>query len=54
MLFGSIEEKREGLDVVSPGSPLGKALEGSSAGDKVSFEAPSGAMIQVEVVSVEH
>lgn len=54
MLFGSIEEKRDGLDIVSPGSPLGKALEGATAGDKVSFEAPNGSSLSVEIVSVEH
>ena len=33
-LVGSIEERREGLDVVSPGSPLGAALIGSKIGDE--------------------
>ncbi len=51
-LLGSIEERAD-LDVISPGSPLGKALMGAKAGDTVSFEAPSGATLQVEVVNVE-
>ncbi len=51
-LLGSIEERQEGVEVLSPGSPLGKALLGASAGDKVSFEAPVGGMFSVEVVSV--
>ncbi len=54
MLFGSIEEKRDGLDIVSPGSPLGQALEGAAVGTTVSFAAPSGAEMSVEVVSVTH
>ena len=50
-LLGSIEERGE-LDVISPGSPLGSALIGAKAGDTVSFEAPNGNTLQVEVVSV--
>lgn len=50
-LIGSIEERREGLSVISPGSPLGQALLGKSAGDTVSYEAPSGAL-RVEIVEV--
>src|SRR6476619_4389891 len=41
-LVGSIEERREGLDVVSPGSPLGSALIGSKIGDNVSYSSPGG------------
>ena len=52
-LVGSIEERREGLDNLSPGSPLGEALMGASAGDTVSFETPAGGSLNVEVVSVE-
>jgi transcription elongation factor GreA len=48
---GSIEERGEGVDVVSPGSPLGKALVGRSKGDKVEYEAPGG-KLKVEIVAV--
>ena len=51
MLVGSIEEQREDVGVVSPGSPLGEALLGSAPGDKVSFEAPGGTL-SVEVVAI--
>jgi transcription elongation factor GreA len=50
-LLGSIEERREGVSVVSPNSPLGMALMGAKVGDKVSYEAPSGAL-EVEVVGI--
>ena len=50
-LIGSIEERREGLAIISPGSPLGQALLGQSPGTTVSYEAPSG-MLQVEIVAV--
>ena len=41
-LIGRIEEEREGIEVVSPTSPLGAALLGATAGDTVGFAAPSG------------
>ncbi len=41
-LIGSIEERRDGVTVMSPGSPLGQALIGASEGDTVTFEAPNG------------
>ena len=50
-LIGSIEERREGVSVVSPASPLGQALMGHKQGDRVSYEAPSGAL-EVEIVEV--
>lgn len=50
-LIGSIEERREGVVVISPNSPLGQALIGRRAGDRVSYEAPSGAQ-EVEIVEV--
>ena len=46
-LVGSIEERQEGVEILSPGSPLGEALIGSTAGDVVSFESPSGATLKV-------
>ncbi|NLD76113.1 MAG: transcription elongation factor GreA [Acidimicrobiales bacterium] len=51
-LLGSIEERVEGIDVMSPGSPLGAALIGKKAGDVVSYETPSGATLNVEIVAV--
>jgi transcription elongation factor GreA len=50
-LIGSIEERQEGVAVVSPNSPLGLALMGHLAGDRVSYEAPSGPL-EVEIVGV--
>jgi len=50
-LIGSIEERQEGVAVVSPNSPLGQALMGKKEGDTVSYEAPTGAL-QVEIVKV--
>ncbi|MEM9564560.1 MAG: transcription elongation factor GreA [Actinomycetota bacterium] len=41
-LIGSIEERRDDVAVMSPGSPLGQALMGAAKGDTVTFEAPNG------------
>lgn len=51
-LVGSIEERHDDLHVVSPKSPLGEALMGTSAGDVVAYAAPNGEL-RVEVVEVE-
>ena len=50
-LVGSIEERPEGVSVISPGSPLGQALMGHKAGDAVEYEAPSG-VLRVEIVTI--
>ena len=52
-LIGMIEEQRDGLDVISPTSPLGVALMGHSVDDTVEFEAPSGATLRVTVRGIE-
>ncbi|MDE0066524.1 MAG: transcription elongation factor GreA [Acidimicrobiaceae bacterium] len=52
-LVGSIEEKPEDLMVVSPASPMGAALLGSTIGDVVEYEAPTGMMLKVSVVEIE-
>ena len=40
-LIGSIEERHDDLEVISPGSPLGRALLGHRVGDVVDFDAPA-------------
>ena len=52
-LVGSIEERHDDLEVVSPSSPLGERLIGVSAGESVTYEGPTGAELTVEVVHVE-
>lgn len=51
-LIGSIEERRDGVEVVSPSSPLGAALLGGKVGQKVTYEAPNGELT-VEIVRIE-
>ncbi|MGH9065603.1 MAG: GreA/GreB family elongation factor [Acidimicrobiales bacterium] len=50
-LIGSIEERRPDLSVISPNSPLGRALIGRGAGDTVEYEAPGG-NLRVEIVAI--
>ena len=47
-----IEERTNGLEVVSPTAPLGAALLGHRAGDTVAYETPTGAELTVRVVEV--
>jgi transcription elongation factor GreA len=51
-LVGSIEERRDGITVMSPGSPLGAALLGSKVGESITYEAPGG-RLAVEIVAIE-
>jgi transcription elongation factor GreA len=41
-LIGSREDRTTGLTVISPDSPLGRALIGTKVGDEVSYQAPAG------------
>jgi len=52
-LIGSIEERHNDLEVMSPGSPLGKALLGHRMGDVVDYETPTGKVLKVEIVGLE-
>lgn len=52
-LYGSIEEKAGDVDVVSPTSPLGQELGGKKVGDTVSFTAPNGNLLNVEIVAID-
>lgn len=51
-LIGSIEERNGDFEVLTPGSPLGKALMGRKIGEIVDFEAPGG-VLKVEIVDIE-
>ncbi|HVM40080.1 MAG TPA: transcription elongation factor GreA [Acidimicrobiia bacterium] len=50
-LVGSIEERHDTYDVLSTGSPLGKALLGHRAGETVEYEAPVGTL-KVEILEI--
>ena len=52
-LVGSIEERHDGLDVISPASPMGSAIIGAAVGDTVPYESPAGGTLTVQIVSLE-
>ena len=49
-LFGAREMVEEGLTVYSPQSALGAAINGKKRGDRVSYTAPNGKSVDVEIV----
>ncbi len=51
-LIGSIEERRDGVEVASPDSPMGKALVDHKIGDVVEYQTPTGATMRVEIVEL--
>jgi transcription elongation factor GreA len=52
-LVGSIEERADDLEVISPGSALGESLIGATTDQTVEYETPTGATLSVTVVSIE-
>ena len=52
-LLGSIEERHDELEVISPGSPLGQALIGAKAGRRRRLRGAERRVLKVEVVTVE-
>jgi transcription elongation factor GreA len=51
-VVGHVEEVVEGAEVISSSSPLGAALQGATAGQSVTYEAPNGSLT-VKVLQVE-
>lgn len=49
-LFGAKEMEEDDLTVVSPQSALGQAVNGRSKGETVSYEAPNGKTLSVEIL----
>ena len=53
-LIGHIEEKTDGVEIMSPSSPIGSALLGHGEGDKVAITLENGAKVAVHIVKVSH
>ena len=49
-LLGAREIDDDEIEVFSPQSPLGSAILGASRGDTVSYTAPNGKQLKVEIV----
>ncbi|REE02325.1 transcription elongation factor GreA [Citricoccus nitrophenolicus] len=54
-LFGNreIADDKDSITVYSERSPLGAAIQGSKVGDKLTYAAPNGKDIAVEIVSAK-
>ena len=51
-LLGSVDEALDGVDVITPSSPLGKVLQGAAVGATISYAARPGRSLQAKVVAV--
>jgi transcription elongation factor GreA len=51
-LLGSVDEAADGVDVITPTSPLGKVLQGASVGSTLSYAARPGRSLQATVIAV--
>jgi transcription elongation factor GreA len=49
-VLGSVEQALAGIDTVTPGSPLGRALLGAPVGESVSYSPRPGAELSVRVI----
>ncbi|WP_104091236.1 transcription elongation factor GreA [Arthrobacter sp. GMC3] len=52
-LLGSREVGSDDMDVFSERSPLGMAIMGHKAGDKLNYVAPNGKTIDVEIIAAK-
>lgn len=52
LLASREEAPHASIEVYSPSSPLGAAINGHKAGDTVSYELPNGKMMEAKIVSV--
>ncbi len=53
-LIGHIEEKKNGVEVISPASPIGSALLGHGSGTAVKVTLQNGTTVGVTIVQVSH
>ncbi len=50
-LIGSVEQASAGVDTITPGSPLGRAIVGTSVGTTVAYEPRPGVPMNVTIRS---
>lgn len=51
-LVGSREDSGHGMAVYSPASPVGQAVAGHAAGEKVRYQTPTGVEMSLEILTV--
>jgi transcription elongation factor GreA len=52
-LIGLVEQAAPGIDVITPGSPLGKAVMGAHPGDKLKYRGASGTHLSATLVAID-
>ncbi|HKC27413.1 MAG TPA: GreA/GreB family elongation factor [Jatrophihabitans sp.] len=52
-LLGTVDEAAQGLDVITPTSPLGTVLQGAKAGATLRYAAASGRSLKAKVVAIQ-
>jgi transcription elongation factor GreA len=51
-LFGSVEQAGDGMDVITPASPLGRAINGAAVGDTVTYRTRAGRELTAKVIAI--
>jgi transcription elongation factor GreA len=51
-LLGSVDQAGDGVDVITPGSPLGRALQGARVGSTVSYTARTSRTLQATITAI--
>jgi transcription elongation factor GreA len=51
-LLGSVDEATDSFDVITPNSPLGKALVGARVGSSVSYRTRPGRKLSARIIAV--
>lgn len=51
-LLGTVDEAADGVDVITPSSPLGRVLQGAEVGSTLSYAARPGRSLQAKVIAV--
>jgi transcription elongation factor GreA len=52
-LVGLVEQAAPGIDVITPGSPLGKALIGARPGEELRYRGAGGRDLSATLVAVD-
>ena len=51
-LLGSVDEAGDGLDVITPNSPLGQALQGARVGSTVSYATRPNRTLNAKLITL--
>ena len=51
-LFGSVEQAGDGMDVITPSSPLGRAIDGAGVGTTVTYRTRAGRELTATVIAI--